>query len=157
MPTHAEQRVLPYTPRQLFDLVADIERYPEFLPWCIAARITKREGSAVYADLVVGYKMVREKFTSRVTLTPPDGRGSGRIDVTYLNGPFRKLDNHWAFDAAGACACRIDFYIDFEFRSAFLQRIMGAFFNEAVRRMVAAFESRARQVYGAATPGAAPA
>jgi coenzyme Q-binding protein COQ10 len=148
MPTHAEQRVLPYTPRQLFDLVADVERYPEFLPWCLACRITKREGNALYADLVVGFKMMRETFTSKVTLAPPPEGGSGRIDVTYLNGPFRYLNNHWIFDPVGLGACRIDFYIDFAFRSAFLQRVMGALFNEAVRRMVGAFESRARAIYG---------
>ncbi|HLF58815.1 MAG TPA: type II toxin-antitoxin system RatA family toxin [Alphaproteobacteria bacterium] len=151
MPTHAEQRLLPYTPRQLFDLVADVERYPEFLPWCVASRITRREGNVLYADLVVGFSMAREKFTSKVTLAPPGENGSGRIDVTYLDGPFRYLNNHWIFDPAGESSCRIDFYIDFAFHSAFLQRIMGALFNEAVRRMVSAFETRARRVYG---PGA---
>jgi len=156
MPTHAEHRTLPYTPRQLFDLVADVERYPEFLPWCIAARITKRNGNVFYADLIVGFRMLREAFTSKVTLAPPEGAGtSGRIDVTYLNGPFRYLNNHWIFDPVGEGACRIDFYIDFAFRSAFLQRVMGTLFNEAVRRMVGAFESRARQIYGA--PATQPA
>ena len=149
MPTHAEQRVLPYTPRQLFDLVADIERYPEFLPWCIAARVTRREGNTVYADLVVGFRMMREKFTSKVILAPPTAdNASGRIDVTYLDGPFRYLNNHWIFDPAQG-GCRIDFYIDFAFHSAFLQRVMGAVFNEAVRRMVGAFETRAQRIYGA--------
>ena len=153
MPTHAEQRVLPHTPRQMFNLVADVERYPEFLPWCLASRITKREGTVLYADLVVGFHMLRETFTSRVTLAPPPEGGSGRIDVTYLNGPFRYLNNHWIFEPAGPGACRIDFYIDFAFHSPFLQRVMGRLFNEAVRRMVGAFESRARQFYG---PGARP-
>lgn len=154
MPTHAEQRILPYTPRQLFDLVADVERYPEFLPWCIAARITKREGNVLFADLVVGFHVVRETFTSKVTLAPPANSASawGRIDVTYLTGPFRYLNNHWIFEGVGAGECRIDFYIDFAFRSAFLQRVMGAVFNEAVRRMVRAFETRAQRIYGSKAP-----
>jgi coenzyme Q-binding protein COQ10 len=151
MPTHAEQRVLPYTPRRMFDLVADIERYPEFLPWCVAVRVTKREGDTVFADLVVGLGMMRETFTSKVTLSPPPGGDrAGRIDVTYLNGPFRYLNNHWLFEPAANGACRIDFYIDFEFKSALLQKLMEAVFNEAVRRMVGAFESRARKIYGSA-------
>jgi len=154
MPTHAEQRVLPYTPRQLFDLVADVERYPEFLPWCAAARITKREGKVFYADLVVGFHVARETFTSKVTLSAPGDlpNASCRVDVTYLNGPFRYLNNHWIFEPAGDGSCRIDFFIDFAFRSAFLQRIMGAVFNEAVRRMVSAFETRAAKIYGGKTP-----
>ena len=149
MPTHAEQKDLPYTPRQLFALVAGIEHYPDFLPWCIASRITRREGNMVWADLVVGFGVFRETFTSKVTLSPPHSDDSaGRIDVTYLNGPFRYLNNHWIFQPAGRGHCRIDFYIDFEFHSHLLQRLMGAVFNEAVRRMVSAFEARAREVYG---------
>ena len=149
MPTHAEQKVLPYRPRQLFDLVAGVEHYPDFLPWCIASRITRREGNVIWADLIVGFGMLRESFTSKVTLSPPHSENSaGRIDVTYLNGPFRYLDNHWIFQPAGEGHCRIDFYIDFEFHSPFFQRIMGKVFNEAVRRMVAAFEARAHEIYG---------
>ena len=93
MPTHAEKRTLPYRPDQLFDLVAEIERYPEFLPWCRAARIRKREGDVIFADLVIGWKMIRESFTSRVTLKRP-----GRIDVSYHEGPFKYLNNHWTFE-----------------------------------------------------------
>ena len=99
MPTHAEQRVLPYTPEQLFALVADIERYPEFLPWCVGARIRERRPDLVVADLIIGFRMFRERFTSRVTLDPP-----GRIDVTYAEGPFRYLNNHWIFDAGRRAA-----------------------------------------------------
>ena len=87
MPTHAEQRVLPYTPEQLFALVADIERYPEFLPWCIGARIRERSADLIVADLIIGFRMFRERFTSRVELDPPR-----RIDVTYAEGPFRYLE-----------------------------------------------------------------
>ncbi|MBV9521939.1 MAG: type II toxin-antitoxin system RatA family toxin [Alphaproteobacteria bacterium] len=154
MPTHAEQRVLPYTPEQLFALVADIERYPEFLPWCLGARIRERRANFIVADLLIGFRMVRERFTSKVTLNPPS-----RIDVAYTEGPFRYLDNHWVFEPVhdagnGEAACRIDFFVDFEFRSRVLQKLIGVLFNEAVRRMVAAFEQRARQLYG--TPMPAP-
>lgn len=144
MPTHAEQRVLPYRPDQLFDLVADIERYPEFLPWCVAARIRSRQGQEILADLVIGFKMIRERFTSRVNLDRP-GR---RIDVSYSEGPFRYLNNHWLFEEMPDGTTRIDFFVDFEFRSAMLQKIIGMLFNEAVRRMVAAFEARAKALYG---------
>ena len=142
MPTHAERRFLPYTPAQLFDLVADVERYPEFLPWCIAARVRSREGNVLVADLVIGFKMIREKFTSRVTLSPPT-----RVDVAYTHGPLRYLNNHWIFEAAPG-GCVIDFYVDFEFRSVVLQKIIGALFGEAVKRMVNAFETRASKLYG---------
>jgi coenzyme Q-binding protein COQ10 len=145
MPTHAEKRVLPYKPEQMYDLVADIEKYPEFLPWCLAARIRKREGNVVYADLIIGFKMIRERFTSRVTLSPPD-----RIDVSYTEGPFSYLNNHWIFLPTDD-GCLIDFYVDFEFRSKMLQKIIGVLFNEAVRRMVTAFETRARELYGDGT------
>ena len=142
MPTHAERRFLPYTPEQLYQLVADVERYPEFLPWCIAVRLRNREGNTLVADLVIGFKMIREKFTSRVTLSPPH-----RVDVAYTQGPLRHLNNHWIFEEAPG-GCIIDFFIDFEFRSQILQKVMGALFNEAVKRMVAAFESRAHALYG---------
>jgi coenzyme Q-binding protein COQ10 len=150
MPTHAERRLLPYTALQLFDLVADIERYPEFLPWCLAARIRERTATTITADLLIGFKMVRERFTSRVVLERPD-----RIDVSYAEGPFRYLNNHWRFLPQADGSCVIDFYVDFEFRSRMLQKIIGMLFNEAVRRMVGAFETRARQLYGA--PGGAGA
>ena len=149
MPTHAERRVLPYTPRQLFALVADVEAYPQFLPWCLAARITRREGNTFYADLVVGFKMLRESYSSKVVLTPPAHETAPcRIDVTYLKGPFHHLNNHWVFEPAPGGGCVIDFYIDFAFRSRLLQRMMETLFNEAVRRMVAAFAARARALYG---------
>ena len=143
MPTHAERRHLPYRPDQLFDLVADIEHYPEFLPWCTGARIRERRGNVIVADLLIGFRMVRERFTSRVTLNRPD-----RIDVAYSEGPFHYLDNHWKFEPQPDGSCVIDFYVDFEFRSRMLQRLIGVLFNEAVRRMVGAFEGRAKQLYG---------
>ena len=149
MPTHAEKKLLPYTREQLFDLVADIERYPEFLPWCVGARIRERSGNEIVGDLLIGYKMVRERFTSRVVLSQPD-----RIDVSYSEGPFKYLNNHWLFLPQSDGQCLIDFYVDFEFRSKMLQKIMEMFFNEAVKRMVGAFETRAHQLYGLGRSGA---
>lgn len=146
MPVHAEKRKLPYTPRQLYDLVADVKRYPEFLPWCLAARIKSHEGNIILADLVIGFKMLRERFTSRVELHDEDPENL-RIDVSYVEGPFRYLNNHWMF-LADEDGCLIDFYVDFEFRSKLLQRVMQPLFNEAVRRMVASFEARAKELYG---------
>ena len=142
MPTHAEKRLLPFTPRQLYDLVADVEHYPQFLPWCVAARVNRRDGNVVWADLIIGFKMLRERYTSKVTL------GDGRIDVAYINGPFKYLNNHWIFELAESGGTTVEFYIDFEFRSKMLQSLMGTVFNEAVRLMVGAFEKRARQLYG---------
>lgn len=137
---------MPYQPRELFDLVADIERYPEFLPWCLAARIRRREGKTVTADLAVGFKMVRERFTSRVVLHD-EADEHLRIDVSYIDGPFKYLNNHWLF-LPDEQNCLLDFYVDFEFRSRLLQKVMQPLFNEAVRRMVGAFEGRAKELYG---------
>ncbi len=142
MPQHAERRFLPYTPEQLFDLVADIERYPEFLPWCVGARIVRREEDRVLADVIVGFKALRETFTSKVTFDRPSA-----IDVEYQKGPFRHLENRWEFEPAEG-GCTIGFFIDFEFRSRLLKNIMGPLFGEAVRRMVGAFEQRAKSLYG---------
>ena len=142
MATHAERRSLPYTPQQMYALVADIERYPEFLPWCRAARITRRDDDVLYADLVIGFKLFRERFTSKVTLNPPDS-----VHVDYIKGPMRHLNNHWRFEPHDD-GCVIDFHVDFEFRSALLQGVIGLLFHEAARRMVAAFETRARALYG---------
>lgn len=143
MPTHAEQRHLPYTQEQLYRLVAEVDRYPEFLPWCSAARITRREGDVLWADLVVRFKMFTERFKSKVTLHPTE-----QIDVEYIEGPFRYLNNHWKFIPQPDGSCVIDFFVDFEFRSRILQKMIGLLFNEAVSRMVRAFETRARELYG---------
>jgi coenzyme Q-binding protein COQ10 len=143
MPMYAERRYLPFTPRQLYDLVADVDRYHEFLPWCAGSRVRRRDGSVFYADLMVGFKMARERFTSKVTLNP------GRIDIEYIEGPFKYLNNHWIFHPAEDGGTQIDFFIDFQVRSRVLQPMITAVFNEAVRVMVTAFERRARQLYGA--------
>eukprot|EP00752_Nemacystus_decipiens_P000746 g746.t1 len=127
----------------MFDLVADVGRYPEFLPWCRGARIRRREGDLIVADLIIGFKGITERFTSRVQLD----RDNLVIDVAYEDGPFKYLKNHWKFiEEEGGCL--VDFYVEFEFRSRMLQRMIGLVFTEAVRRMVNAFESRARDLYG---------
>ena len=151
MPTHAEKRVLPYTPAQLFDLVADVKQYPAFLPWCLAIRVRHHEitettdgcEELLVAEMVIGFKVFRESFTTRVQCGRPD-----RIDVTYTDGPFRYLNNHWVFSPKGDNACEIDFFVDFEFRSTILQKAIGLVFNEAVKKMVDAFEARAESLYG---------
>ena len=147
MPMHAERRVLAYQPEQLYRLVAEVDRYPEFLPWCVAARIRKRQPTQIVADLVIGFKMIRERFTSKVDLDPVHWR----IDVTYAEGPFKYMNNHWHFEDHPE-GCEIDFFVDFEFRSRLLRKVLEPLFNEAVRRMVAAFEARAADLYGPGGP-----
>jgi len=148
MPTHAEKRDLPYSAQQMYDLVADVAAYPEFLPWCAAARIRGRrpfpEGEILDADLVISFKVFRERFGSRVTLRP----ATTTIDVEYLDGPFKYLNNHWHFIDHGGGGCTVDFFVDFEFRSRTLQAVIGVVFNEAMQRIVRAFEDRARVLYG---------
>jgi coenzyme Q-binding protein COQ10 len=144
MPTHAQKQFMPYAPDQLFDLVADVGRYPEFLPWCVGARVRERTETLLVADLVIGFKVFRERFTSHVTLERPN-----HIHVRYLEGPFRYLNNHWRFIPEND-GTLVDFYVDFEFRSKILQAAIGLVFNEAVRLMVHAFERRARRIYGPA-------
>ncbi len=148
MPTHAEHQVVRFSDQQLFDLVADVRAYPDFLPWCTGARVTSRTDTEVVADLTIGFGPFRESFTSRVALDRPKS-----ITVRYEHGPFRYLNNTWRFtpDPRG---CRVDFFVDFEFRSLLLQRAIGVVFNEAVRRMVNAFLKRALAVYGAPAPHA---
>ena len=146
MPTHAEKRLLRHTPEQLFDVVADVKRYPEFLPWCVGSRVISASPEELVADLTIGFKLFRETFRSRVTLDRP-----GHVHVRYLTGPFRYLDNHWRFTATPA-GTELDFFVDFEFRSRLLQAVIGTVFNEAVRLMVRAFERRAMQLYGRGDP-----
>jgi coenzyme Q-binding protein COQ10 len=142
MPTHAEKRVLRYTPEQMFALVADVRRYPEFLPWCVGARIITQTETELTADLTIGFKMFRETFRSRVILDRPH-----EVRVSYENGPFRYLNNTWKFHPVEA-GTEVDFFVDFEFKSALLQAVIGMVFNEAVRMMVRAFERRAMALYG---------
>jgi len=142
MPTHAERKIVPYRPDQLFDLVADVGKYPQFLPWCVGARVRSRTEMELVADLIIGFGPFRESFTSRVALDRP-----AHVHVRYENGPFRYLNNHWRFHPH-AEGCEVEFFVDFEFRSRILQAAIGVVFNEAVRVMVNAFLKRARAVYG---------
>jgi coenzyme Q-binding protein COQ10 len=142
MPTHAEKRILPYSEEQLFEMVADVRRYPEFLPWCVGARIVSRTDGELIADLTIGFKMFRETFRSQVTLERPH-----HVHVRYLTGPFRYLNNHWRFNPVPN-GTEVDFFVDFEFKSRLLQAVIGTVFNEAVRLMVRAFERRAMVLYG---------
>lgn len=150
MPTHAEKRLMPHTAEQMYDLIADVSSYPKFLPWCTAARINSRNmaadgtGTIIDADLVISFKLFREKFASRVTLNPT----ASHIDVEYLDGPFRYLNNHWQFNALEDGSCEVDFFVDFEFKSPMLQAVIGLVFNEAMQRIVRAFEKRADELYG---------
>lgn len=143
MPRHVENRVLPHTPEQMFELVADVGSYPEFLPWCVGARVVKEERGLVVADLLIGFKMFRERFRSNVQLD----RDRRRIDVDYIEGPMRYLENHWTFHQHTE-GCEVHFHVDFEFRSRLLRHAIEPLFHEAVRRMVMAFEARADALYG---------
>ena len=143
MLTHTEQKILPYTAKQMFDLVAAVDQYQKFLPWCVASRITRRESEEVfYADLVIGYKMMREKFTSKVTAIRAKS-----IHVDYQAGPLKKLNNEWRFTDNGDGSCTIDFFVEFDFVNPVMKKLLELFFNEAIKRMVDAFEARAKEVY----------
>jgi coenzyme Q-binding protein COQ10 len=148
MPTHSETRRLPYSAQEMFDLVADVASYPKFLPWNAAARIlssTPFEGGEVMeAELVISFKVFRERFNSRVTLW----HERRRIDTEYIDGPFRFMRSTWAFAEAEGGGCEVDFHVDFEMRNPILQRIIGIVFNEAMQRIVRAFEKRAEVLYG---------
>ena len=142
MTTHAEQRLIRHSPEQLFELVADVRRYPEFLPWCLASRIRKQTDTALVADLIIGFNMFRERFTSYVDLDVDNLE----ITVKYAEGPFKHLTNRWRF-VDHPDGCEIDFYVDFEFNSRLLQSVIETLFTEAVKRMVRAFETRADILY----------
>lgn len=143
MPRYQERRTLPYAPEELYALVADVEKYPEFLPWCVGARVWKRTEREIWADLMIGFKMFRETFTSRVQLTP-----SHLIEVEYVKGPLKHLTNRWDFIPEPGGHCTIDFHVDFEFRNQLFEKLVGGLFTEAVHRMVKAFEIRAAQIHG---------
>lgn len=147
MPTHSETKPLPYSAQQMYDLVADVASYPQFLPWTAAARIRSIDDhddhSVMDADLVISFKVFRERFTSRVTLWPEDKK----IDTEYLDGPFKHMVSNWRFEDTED-GCLVHFHVDFEFRSMILQGIIGIVFNEAMHRVVASFEKRAAVLYG---------
>ena len=144
--------MLPYSPEQMFDLVADVGKYPTFLPWCAGARVKSQTDTQLVADLTIGFGPFRESFTSRVQLDRPH-----QVQVKYENGPFRYLNNQWTFESHPK-GCNVKFYVDFEFKSRVLQAAIGVVFNNAVKLMVNAFLKRARDVYGApaATMGVTP-
>ncbi len=148
MPTHSETRQMPYTAQQMYDLVADVGSYPKFLPWTAAARIRstepKGQGIEMLADLVISFKVFRERFGSRVMLFPDDMK----IDTEYLDGPFQHMKSNWAFSDRDDGGCDVSFFVDFEFKSKILQGVIGVVFNEAMQRVVRAFEARARELYG---------
>lgn len=152
MPSFKTTRHVAFTARQMFALVADVERYPEFLPLCTGLSVLSRrpvgEGEELTARMNVGYKAISESFTTRVLTKPADLK----IDVSYLNGPFKRLINHWTFkDDAAETGSTIDFFIDYEFKSMLMGAVMGAMFDQAFRRFAQAFEERAAQVYGKST------
>ena len=142
MPGIHQKRTLPYTPEQMYDLVADVKSYPEFLPWVIATRIKSDSETEMVADMVVGFKAIREKFTSRVEKKRPDS-----INVHYVDGPLSDLDNDWAFRPVEG-GCEIDFRVDFTFKNKIFEALAGAYFDRAFRKMMTAFEDRANELYG---------
>jgi coenzyme Q-binding protein COQ10 len=149
MPSIRETRQLPYSAEQMFDLVADVGRYGEFLPWVVATRVRSDDGQEMIADMLVGFKSLREKFTSKVTKSRPE-----RIEVQYLDGPMRDLDNIWLFRPLGEHACEIDFSVSFSFRNALFEKLAGQYVDRAFRKMVAAFETRAEALYGSSNSSA---
>jgi coenzyme Q-binding protein COQ10 len=148
MPRHSETRNLPYSPDQMFDLVADVKRYQEFLPWVAATRIRSDSDTAMVADLVVGFKSLKETFTSRVVKHRPD-----TIVIDYVEGPLKFLHNSWKFKPDGKGGTDIHFCVDFAFKSRIFEALAGQMFDRALRRMIGAFEARAHELYGAGAPG----
>ena len=150
MPRHSETKRLPHRAAQMYDLVADVARYPEFLPWTAAARIKSRTliegGEVMEADLVISFKVFRERFGSRVTLLP----AQQMILTEYVDGPFKQLKSAWRFRDLPEGGCEVSFEVDFEFRNAILASVIGLVFNEAMQRVVRAFEVRAAKLYSGA-------
>jgi len=140
---YREKKILNYKPEQLFDLVSDIKKYPEFLPWCLGSRVKKISHKQLNADLIVGMRIYREIFKSNVHLN----KDSSTIEVEYLKGPFKQLKNKWIFNKVEN-GCEVDFYVEFELNSRLLNGVIKAFFEEAVVKMIAAFENRAGKLYG---------
>ncbi len=152
MPAINEVHTLPYSAEQMFDLVADVARYPEFLPWVVATRIRSNSETEMIADMLVGFNALREKFTSRVIKERPLS-----LTVHYIDGPLRDLDNSWRFTPLGEHSCELAFCVDFAFRNAIFEALAGQYFDRAFRRMVAAFEQRAAVLYGRSNSSATSA
>jgi len=149
MPRHSETRHLPYTPEQLFELVADVASYDEFLPWVVAVRVRSSSETETVADLVVGFNAFKERFTSTVTKERPS-----RICVDYVEGPLKFLHNEWRFDPAPQGGTNVHFAVDFGFKSRLFERLAGQMFDRALRRMTGAFETRAAELYGISSSSA---
>ena len=147
MPRHTEKRFLPYTPEQLFDLVADVGSYQHFLPWVAATRIREDDETGMVADLIVGFGALKETFTSRVKKDRPH-----QIDIDYIEGPLKYLHNHWKFRAVPG-GSEVDFCVDFAFRNRIFEALAGQMFDRALRRMIGAFEERAHALYGPGESG----
>ncbi|WP_404339253.1 type II toxin-antitoxin system RatA family toxin [Sphingomonas sp. MMS12-HWE2-04] len=143
MPKHSETRALPYTPEQMFDLVADVARYPEFLPWVSAIRVRTNSETEMVADMIVGFKGLRETFTSKVAKERPD-----HVRVDYIDGPLKHLNNDWKFRSDGKGGCLVDFCVDFAFKNRVFEMLAGQVFDRALRKMINAFEERAARLYG---------
>ena len=139
---HIERRVLSHTPSNLFNLVSDVNKYPEFLPWCLGARLKSASKNELNADLIIGFKLYKEIYSSQIILD----HNKNKIIVNYKDGPFEYLHNYWIFNANNK-GCEIEFMVEFKFKSNFLQSLMETLFTEAVLRMVKAFENRADTLY----------
>jgi coenzyme Q-binding protein COQ10 len=148
MPKHSETRQLPYTPEQMFDLVADVAAYPEFLPWVTAIRVRSNSGTDMIADMIVGFKGLRETFTSRVIKEHPS-----HVHVDYVDGPLRHLSNDWRFRPDGKGGVLLDFEVDFAFKNRMFEMLAGQVFDRALRKMIGAFEARAAELYTPADSG----
>jgi len=149
MPSIRETRRLPFSAEQMFDLVADVDKYPEFLPWVAATRVRDNSDTTMTADMLVGFKAIREKFTSKVEKHRPD-----TIRVHYVDGPLRDLDNVWTFEPTDGGGCEIHFSVDFAFKSKMFEALAGQYIDRAFRKMVAAFEERAEALYGSSSSSA---
>ncbi len=141
MPRHTERRTLPYPSETLYAIVSDVKRYPEFLPWVLEADIIKQTDRGFLADLTVGYKLFQDTYRSEVLLTPNE-----RVEIKYIKGPFKHLHNHWIFSSVSPNSVDIDFFIDFEFQSSLFQGMIQSIFTDAVKKMITAFEDRARML-----------
>ena len=148
MPRHSETRALPYAPEQMFDLVADVARYPEFLPWVSAIRVRTDSETEMVADMIVGFKGLRETFTSRVVKERP-----GHVHVDYVDGPLKHLSNDWRFRPDGAGGVLVDFEVDFAFKNRLFEMLAGQMFDAALRKMIGAFEARAAALYAPKSSG----
>lgn len=142
MPKFNDQMILPYSPQQMYALVADVGSYDQFLPWVVGTRLFNRKENQFDADLIVGFKMFKERFTSRVKLTPNE-----KVYVDYIKGPMKYLYNDWVFEPHGEGGSKVTFTVDFEFKSMIFQKVAGLFFEEATQKMMQAFIDRAKQVY----------